>query len=262
MNKIEVSVLHEGHSNPEGLMMFLAQLTQRGHTVKDMESLVDMYNKSIAKYHWKTSSEIANLPHGTIKRCAPIMIAIVGASRRFLSQIRTHGVGLTFVSASLQYSDYSDEGQFCIPYEILESDLTFSTDRGHNSFINSCEDSMITYKNLVDTGFSNDTAGYVAPQALRNILIISGNHEAWDSLINKRTCRRNTPETAYVTALIWKELYETTSGDVFFDLSGPDCLGRGCREGKMCCLEPYTTVSSPVDFIEQTWPLMEGFKHA
>ena len=27
---------------------------------------------------------------------------------------------------------------------------------------------------------SNDTAGYAAPQGLRNILIMQGNHQSWD----------------------------------------------------------------------------------
>ena len=256
MNNIEVKVLNVGHSNPEGMMMFLAHLTQRGHSIDNMDNLVNMYNKDISNTSWKSSKSIAQLPHGTIKRFAPITVAIVGASRRFLAQARTHSVGLDFVSASLQYSDYSNSSQFCIPYDVL-----CKGGKAEELFITSCKASMNCYKLLIENGISNDSAGYLAPQALRNILIIQGNIEAWDNFIRRRICKRNTAETAYVTALIWDKLYNIPGGDVFFGKSGPDCLGRGCREGKMCCGKPLNkaeydniAVSPALLFIRENFP--------
>lgn len=267
MNKIEVKVLHEGHHNPEGMMMFLAKLTQRGHNISDMKDLVNMYDDCVGKTNWKTSGNVAQMPHGTIKRFTPVTIAIVGASRRFLAQIRTHSIGLTFVSASLQYSDYSGNHDFVVPYNILKKqienkDYLIGGQRPIDWYLGSCKAAMDDYELLINEGIDNDSAGYVAPQGLRNILVISGNHEAWDSLINKRSCRRNTDETAYVAALIWEALYETTGGQAFFKFSGPDCMRGQCREGHMTCGEPYNHLigidgNPGTEFIKDTWPLLE-----
>jgi thymidylate synthase (FAD) len=101
--------------------MFLAKLTQRGHSISSLEDLQALYHTCVNENkHWNIS-RLAALPHGTIKRFTPITVAIVGASRRFLAQARTHQVGLTFVSASLQYSDYSGQADFVVPYEVLKS---------------------------------------------------------------------------------------------------------------------------------------------
>lgn len=250
MDKIEVAVLDQ-HHNPEGMMMFLARLTQRGHAIKSMTDLQDMFAECINKYDWKSSARVARLPHGTIKRFTPITIAIVGASRRFLAQARTHSTGLNFVSASLQYSDYSDDAQFCVPPEVIKSTkeglkVGYRADidgaplhlTPTDIYIDNCNESMRNYKEFVELGFSNDTAGYMAPQGLRNILIIQGNHEAWDNFVRTRMCKRNTEETQVVTAMILNELIKSNAGDAFFTLSGPDCLGCGCREGKMSCGKP------------------------
>lgn len=263
MNKIEVAVLHEGHNNPTGMMMFLAMLTQRNHVIKNMDDLKELYDKCIGKTNWKMAADIAKLPHGTIKRTSPVTIAIVGASRRFLAQARTHTVGLTFVSGSLQYSDHSVNGdstvqydRFCIPYEVLVGNPVMK-----QTYLNKCVKDLDDYTDWVAMGYSNDTAGYLMNHALRNILIIHGNQEAIDNFINKRICRRNTDETRYVAALIWKKMYESTDGDIFFKTAGADCVQRsGCREGHMCCGKPYKRGMTPDEFIDNEWPELGGLK--
>ena len=50
MKKIEVKILNEGHENPAGMMMFLARLTQRSHSIGSMEELLETYHKSMNKH--------------------------------------------------------------------------------------------------------------------------------------------------------------------------------------------------------------------
>ena len=269
MQNIEVAVLHESHDCPAGMMMFLAKLTQRGHNIQSMDDLVKLYEGSLGKH--KTAINVAKLPHGTIKRFTPITIAIVGASRRFLAQARTHQVGMTYVSASLQYSDYSGKADFVVPYEITKCDVdstdldgkptTYFTD----NYLDSCNKSMETYKLLAKTA-GNDAAGYAAPQGLRNILIMQGNHEAWMHFIRTRGCTRNTTETQYVTMLIWEALLATRDGAELFEWAGPDCIFGKCREGKMTCGRPldylkkhadYTSELAPTLIKERLWPLLK-----
>ena len=271
MNKIEVAVLNESHGNPSGMMMFLAKLTQRGHNISNMDDLINLYCKTVAKH--SDCKELVGLPHGTIKRFTPITVAIVGASRRFLAQARTHQVGFNYVSASLQYSDYSGKADFVVPYAIMEKDEEFFSTFGGikkaytGMYLESCQASMGIYKTLADE-IDNDTAGYAAPQGLRNILIIQANHEAWMNFIRSRACNRNTTETQYVTMRIWEELLKTNDGEEMFRYAGPDCCYGHCREGKLCCheaLSGYVGISKticdtnlPRLIIESKWPLLIG----
>lgn len=261
MNKIEVAVL-ETHGDPGQWATFLARLTQRGHNIKCMDDLIALFNQS----HTPGFVEaIAQLPHGTIKRFTPITVAIVGASRRFLAQARTSQVGTTFVSASLQYSDYSGNADFVVPYALMEHDSGTGGDLTRQ-YLDSCERSMNVYADIAQYA-DNDSAGYVAPQGLRNILIMQANHQSWDYFIRLRGCNRNTVETQYVTMRIWEELLKTPDGEEFFKWSGADCMHGACREGKMCCKQPLrkfakyamnSDKSAPRLIIEERWPLLNG----
>ena len=251
MNKIEVAVLNEAHNNPAGMQLFLAQLTQRGHVIHNMDDLMAAYDKCVTtKRNPDAIKALASLPHGTIKRFAPITIAIVGASRRFLDQARTHQVGLDYVSGSLQYSDYSESDQFVVPYALLEADKEAYKEHGGQGvmptdfYLDACGTAMAAYKNIANTT-DNDTAGYAAPQGLRNVLIIQGNHQSWEYFIRLRSCNRNTTETQYVTLLIWEALLGTADGQSLFGMAGPDCTYGKCREGKMSCGK--LLYNSPVD---------------
>lgn len=261
MRNIEVAVIGE-HGYAPGWTMFLARLTQRGHNIKTMGDLRTEFDKSVGIACEKPNivENIAALPHGTIKRFTPITIAIVGASRRFLAQARTHQVGLTYVSASLQYSDYTGKADFVVPYALIEADEEAYKEHGGQGFmpsdiyLDSCRKSMDAYKWLAEAT-DNDTAGYAAPQGLRNILIIQGNHESWMNFINRRACNRNTTETQYVTLRIWEELLKTEGGQEMFKYAGPDCTHGKCREGKMCCGKPMRQ-PSPTEMLDTMFPLI------
>lgn len=275
MDKIEVAVIGD-YGHPGAMAGFLARLTQRGHSIKNMADLLELYNKGVSP---KFVEAIASLPHGTIKRFTPITVAIVGASRRFLAQARTNQVGFTYVSASLQYSDYSDEADFVVPYALMEADKdsveslyadgaiidVHKTTPVTDMYLSSCREAMRTYKKLSELT-DNDTAGYAAPQGLRNILIMQGNHQSWDYFIRTRICNRNTVETQFVTALIWEALLQTEDGQEFFGRSGSDCMYGACREGRFNCGNPMRKyvreakaqgITVPRAIINDKWPLLK-----
>lgn len=258
MDKIQVGVIAE-HGGATEMMCFLARLTQRGHNIKSLQDIQDLMAKPSSPALAESMMKMEL--HGTIKRFTPITIAIVGASRRFLAQARTNQVGFNYVSASLQYSDYGDTADFVVPYAIMES----NDGAVERLYLESCKSSMDAYK-LIAKNTDNDTAGYVAPQGLRNILIMQGNHEAWLHFIKTRTCNRNTTETQYVALRIWEELLKTDGGQEMFKFAGPDCMYGVCREGKMCCGKPLKAapkiakdagVSIPRCIIETRWPLLK-----
>ena len=87
-------------------MVFAARLTQRGHKIATMDDLLALYEKSFSE---NTVATISSLPHPTVQKFAVITVAVVGASRRFLAQITRHQNEVKFMSASLQYSNYTGQ---------------------------------------------------------------------------------------------------------------------------------------------------------
>ena len=278
MDKIQVGVIAE-HGDATEMMCFLARLTQRGHGIKSLEDIQELMDKPASS---KLARSMMKMElHGTIKRFTPITIAIVGASRRFLAQARTNQVGFNYVSASLQYSDYGDTADFVVPYAIMEADykqrgvleelgtlgVVSAGTSYRKTYLDSCKESMRNYR-ILASDIDNDTAGYAAPQGLRNILIMQGNHEAWLHFIKTRTCNRNTTETQYVAMRIWEELLKTDGGQDMFAYAGPDCMYGRCREGKMCCGKPmrhYPDMAAVVEspslpriIIDEKWPLLKA----
>ena len=146
-------------------MVFAARLTQRGHRISTMDDLLSLYEQPFRE---GTLKAIGGLPHPTVQKFAVITVAIVGASRRFLSQITRHQNEVKFMSASLQYSDYSGRADFAVPYEILAAPESV-----RRLYLESCRFDMDCYERLCEAGVGHDAAGYATPQGLRETLIKS-----------------------------------------------------------------------------------------
>lgn len=245
MDKIEVKVLNpEAVTFAEKMMSCAARLTQRGHNIKSLADFMALYEKD---YTEKTLAGLAKLPHPTIQKFAAVNVVVVGASRRFLAQITRHQNEVKFMSASLQYSDYSDGADFVIPYELLDSPLK-------KGYIKQCKDAMQKYKMLVEYGADNDSAGYLAPQGLRNVLIINATPYQWKHMIGQRVCRRNTPETRYVMLKIWEALQELSPVLFSAENTGPFCTLGHCKEGKMSCGAPINAPTTPMAILMKDFP--------
>lgn len=250
MRNIEVALL----SNPGNLnfMPSLARLTQHGHEVSEADDLRALFAKDVSK---EFRQSLATMPHGTIKRFNNYTVAVVGASRRFLAQIRTHQ-HINFVSGSLQYSDWSEtqnpEDMFVVPYELLDNKEL------QRYYLDGCVRDFQKYK-VITKEVGNDAAGYILPNGMRNILVMQANMQEWQYVIGLRTCKRNSPETRYVMYRIWEALYNTTYGPDFFSVrsSGSWCQTlRTCLEGKMTCGQPLSTLLTPTELLKQEFPLL------
>lgn len=245
MRHIEVRVLNpEAIAQAEQMMVCAARLTQRGHNIKNMDDFMELYE---GPYSAATAKTMTELPHPTIQKFAVINVAVVGASRRFLAQITRHQNEVKFMSASLQYSDYSGEAGFVVPYGLLDTlqEAFYQED---------CRKAMDTYAAIMGQGIDNDSAGYIAPQGLRNILIISATPFQWKHMIGQRTCRRNTDETRYVMLRIWEQLYKINPLLFAPDTTGPMCQRENCKEGRMSCGKRISTTQKPADMIATDFP--------
>ena len=226
-------------------MVFAARLTQQGHKIASMDDLMMLYEKSFSV---QTVTAMGALPHPTIQKFAVITVAIVGASRRFLAQITRHQNEVKFMSASLQYSNYTGQADFAVPYSIMTAPAVV-----RELYLKSCNESMKCYEALCTAGSGHDAAGYATPQGLRNVLLISATPYQWKHIISQRVCRRNTDETRIVLLKVWKELYELSPALFAPSLTGPFCQMDRCLEGKMTCGRKLQADMTPEDILEKDY---------
>lgn len=232
-------------------MVFAARLTQRGHRIGTMEDLLALYEKS---FNDTTLEAISALPHPTVQKFAVITVAIVGASRRFLAQITRHQNEVKFMSASLQYSNYTGQADFAVPYEIL-----IAPESVRELYLESCRSDMDCYEQLCSAGVGHDAAGYATPQGLRNVLIICATPYQWKHMIGQRVCRRNTDETRIVLLKVWQELFAISPTLFAPGLTGSFCQRDKCLEGKMTCGKCMDAGMTPFDILKADYPaLLEG----
>ncbi len=248
MKKIETRILNpEAVGEAEKMMVCAGRLTQRGEHIKSMDDFMELYNRAYTK---KTLRLMTGLPHPTLQKYGVVNAVVVGASRRFLAQITRHQNEVKYMSASLQYSDYSGEADFVVPYEILGDAAKEA------AYIESCARAMEAYVSAVADGISNDSAGYMAPQGLRNILIISATPFQWKHMIGQRSCRRNTVETRYVMLRIWERLHALNPVLFGGETTGPFCMRDSCKEGRMSCARVMDAQMSPAELIARDYPLL------
>lgn len=247
MKDIQIKILNpKAVKDAEKMMVFCARLTQRGHAISDMSDLEELLERG---YKPDLVKAMTKLPHPTIQKFGVIHIAVVGASRRFLAQITRHQNEVKFMSASLQYSDYSGQADFCIPYEIIAAGK-------EAEYLKYCKTAMDGYQEFTQEA-GNDPAGYVAPQGLRNILIISATPFQLKHMISQRVCHRNTTETKYVMLKIWEALYDLSPEMFSIRVTGAGCQKtHGCQEGKMCCGRPISRHFSPKAILQAEYPLI------
>ena len=221
------------------------------HTIHSMDDLLVLYEKA---YTADTVKRIASLPHPAVQKFSVITVAVVGASRRFLAQITRHQNEVKFISASLQYSNYAGQADFVVPYEILTASQWV-----HDFYLKKCRAAMEHYADIGACGISRDAAGYLAPQSLRNVLVISATPYQWKHMIGQRTCRRNTDETRFVLLKIWADLYALDPELFSPELAGPFCQREGCLEKDMSCGCPCEKGALPLALLRQDYPAaLEG----
>lgn len=251
MDKIQVKILNPWSvSEGERMAACAARLTQTGEKVSSIDDFMEIFNK---EYSDQWIKKLASLPHPTLQKFSLINVVIVGASRRFLAQITRHQNEVKFMSASLQYSDYSGQADFVVPYEIIGKEAAV------NTYLQACSGAMQTYEEMTANCVDHDSAGYIMPQGLRNVLIMSATPYQWKHIIGQRVCRRNTQETRYVLLKIWHELYKLSPVLFNMETTGPFCMRLdGCKERYMSCGYPINKNMTPAAILKADFPKIVG----
>lgn len=250
MRKIQVELFSSDDLN---IVQYLCEITRGANRFDSVEAM----HEHIKNKPWDDGkiNQTLQLPHSKLGRFTDMTFLITGASRRFLAQITTHHVGISFMSGSLQYSDWSKhslEDQFCVPYELIGDNVASTREL----FLSNCKSAMDDYDFLAKcTHVGNDAAGYVAPQALRNILAVKVNLEALRYVGQQRLCRRNTTETIYVVGLM------CLAAERKFNLPNgyfmPPCYAGKCDEGKYTCGRPLNKYPTLLEYLQDEFKLID-----
>lgn len=221
MDKIEVKILAH---NLNGMPLFLAKLTQRGHQITCMKDLEELYESSINKV---PSERLIKLPHTTIQRMCFVTVAITGLSTKALTQLRTHAKRATCISTSTQYSSYEGrEDNFVMP-----PDLTEMQQNKMRAAYNAIQG---WYTNLIEVEKADkDLVGYLLPQGLRKAFVMHANIDDWNYILSTRLCHRNTKEVQHICKLIYKAIRDINP--VWVSKALPKCVYGQCPEGNFCC---------------------------
>ena len=249
MKNIQIKILNPNAIVENRKMMAVsARLTQQGEKIKNLSDFIKLYNKAASD---EFIHAMCRLPHPILQHLVKINIIIIGISRREMTQLVRHRNDVHFISSSLQYSNFSSNYDFMIPYSIIEKGK-----KAENRYLADCSEIMSEYKFFNEHGIDNDACGYLSPSGLRNVLIMSATPFELRHIISQRTCRRNTKGTQYVLLKIWEELYKLDP--VFFapDVTGPFCQRGCCQEGKMSCGNPIDKSMTPSEILRKDFPLL------
>jgi len=96
----------------------------------------------------------------------------------------------------------------------------------------------------------------MAPQGLRNVLVISATPYQWKHMIGQRVCRRNTTETRYVMLRLWEQLFGLSKTMFSPESTGMFCLKGACQEGAMFCGGVLEKGLTPTDILKLDFPLL------
>jgi thymidylate synthase (FAD) len=87
----------------------------------------------------------------------------------------------------------------------------------------------LDYEELLKQGMTKDAARYMLPEASEVTMMMSGNFRAWYEFLEKRMCKRNSPEMYTLATQIHTDL-QALCPEVF-NYAGPWCAHHGsCRE--------------------------------
>lgn len=225
MNKIKVTLLNQSNNLSDEYLSNLTKLTYSEKLNGNEDISTQLLNTE--KANTSIIDNVVKFNHTSILEHANYTFLIEGASRSFLAQITRHRL-FSFTSGSQHYIDYSRIGDYVIPIEIMDDEVALKEYKA------AIEDSMNSYKRLIDSGVDHSVARQVLPNAMRNNLLVTGNLRQFCNFLNLRLCGRNTSEIHYVAYLMYKELLKLNP--TIMNQVGPDCVQRGhCTQGHKAC---------------------------
>lgn len=247
MNRIEVKLVNALETDLELMTQLVCAITRGANKYSSVDDLINWCISN--KWNNEKVVSMTKLPHSKINRFTRFVFVIANASRRFLAQLNTHqlGINIDYMSGSLQYSNHAKQSlanKFVVPYALLNNDIA------KEKYLSAQEHSFNEYCDLITNyNIDNDSAGYIMPEGLRNIVLVSVNIEELKYIGTQRLCRRNSPEIRYIVAKMIESVCNSYNLD--YKMFLPKC----CGEGPYSCGKAIK-VESITDLIAQDFPIL------
>lgn len=193
---------------------------------------------------------LVNSGHHSTLEHASFTFGIDGISRACSHQLVRHRLA-SYSQQSQRYVRFSGEEGFIVPPRIAEDGESLAV------FNEAMRSALAAYERLVslgeERGLGRETiqedARFVLPNAAETRIVVTMNARELRHFFQVRCCRRAQWE---INALAWWMRHLALgAAPRLFHKSGPDCLYRRCREGKMYCGEEYT--AAEVGEMEKAW---------
>lgn len=191
-----------------------------------METMTDEDIRRILRIIIK-SGHLSALEH------ASYTFAIDGVSRAMTHQLVRHRMA-SYNQQSQRYVSYDTDPTFILPPVVDENP------EARQAFLQSCADSFLAYRALMDAGVPAEDARYLLPNAMETKIVVTMNIRELLHFFELRCCRRAQWEIRAVADRML-ELVMPTAEYIFMD-AGASCRRGPCREGKMTCGNPFDRI--------------------
>ena len=164
---------------------------------------------------------------------ASFTFAIDGVSRALTHQLVRHRIA-SFNQQSQRYVKFKEGVPIVKPESVAENE------QANQIFDQAIEAVVNAYGALVEMGIEAEDARYLLPNAAETKIVVTMNARELYHFFEVRCCNRAQWE---IRDLAWRmlELVRPVAPYIFAD-AGPSCVRDGCKEGKMCCGQPYPKV--------------------
>jgi len=175
-----------------------------------------------------TSGHLSALEH------ASYTFALDGVSRAMTHQLVRHRLA-SYNQQSQRYVRYEDEPEFIVPPKVREAGGEAET-----AYLQHCQSSFESYRDLIDKGVAAEDARYLLPNAMETKIVVTMNMRELLHFFSLRCCRRAQWEIRAVADRML-ELATPTAPYIFAD-AGAACRRTFCPEGTMTCGEPFPRI--------------------
>lgn len=141
--------------------------------------------------------------------------ATVRTDRAIANELTRHRIGVAFTQESTRYVDYTDGIEVIRPYELPHDSSSEFKWKSH------CEDAERTYRFMIQSGVSPETARSVLPLCTATTLYMTANLREWRHIFRLRCHKAAHPDIRRLCADLLRQARELVPV-VFEDLETPE----------------------------------------
>lgn len=162
--------------------------------------------------------------HESVIEHVSFTFKIEGVSRALLAQLTRHRIA-SFSVMSQRYVSM-ENAQSVVPETIKNNESAYLL------YLNAIAETQEAYNALVKMGIPKEDARFITPQGMCTEIVMTMNARELRHFFSLRCCNRAQWEIRAVADEMLRICKEKCP--VIFENAGPECIRRGCTEGRPC----------------------------